>query len=397
MTTIDITESTAIPDAIAPTREALERLATQRAPRRLCLTCYVRLGVQDRIRTRYQIAVHDAVHRMRGALDEAALSHADREMILRDLTRIEHYLAESSHLPHSGGLALFACEALSLFQMIPLRRVLQHRLLLDDRPRIAEAVDTVAELGRILIAVVDRTHARFFEATAEAVTELPGMTDPATRGGKFHSDRGDAPGWGEQDFHGRIREERHRHAAMVAHNLAALVAIGPCQGIILAGPTRATADQLRFLPPGLRARVIATPRLNPTAVTSADISRITLAAQAAWEAKTERALVERLEEEIGSGWAVNGARPTLRALAQGQVQELLIRSGQTGSGFRCADSGRLMLAKADCRGEGDPIPITDLVNEVIEEALLQRVEVRVLHDPEAAERVDGIAALLRFR
>jgi len=85
MTAIDIAEADGLPETIAPTREALEHLGTMRAPRRLCLTCYVRLGVQDRIRTRYQIAIHDAVHRLRVAVDEAAVPHADHEMILRDL------------------------------------------------------------------------------------------------------------------------------------------------------------------------------------------------------------------------------------------------------------------------------------------------------------------------
>jgi hypothetical protein len=397
MTAINTLESGILPESIAPTREVLEQLATLQAPRRLCITCYVRLSLQDRIRTRFRIAIHDAVHRTAAAVGQEALPHADREMILRDLARIEDYLADAGRLPHAPGLVLFACEALSLLRVMPLPQVLQHRLLVDYRPRVAEAISAVSESGRIIVTAVDRTHARFFEVTAQDVTELPGVTLPATRGGKFHSDRQDSPGWGEKDFHGRIREERHRRAAMVAHSLSELVAAGPCQGIILAGPTRATADQFRFLHPTLQARVIAMPRVNPTAATSAEIGRVTLAAREEWESKSERAVVGQLEEAIGTAWAVNGARTTLRALARGQVRELLVRSGQSGSGFQCAGSGRLVLAKADCRGEGDPTPVPDLVNEIIEEALKQRVEVVMIRDPEAAERVDGIAGFLRFR
>jgi peptide subunit release factor 1 (eRF1) len=76
---------------------------------------------------------------------------------------------------------------------------------------------------------------------------------------------------------------------------------------------------------------------------------------------------------------------------------LLVAANQTGWGFRCADSGRLVLARADCRGEGPPIPVSDVVNEALEEALQQGAEVRVIDDPEAAGRLDGMAALLRFR
>jgi peptide subunit release factor 1 (eRF1) len=75
----------------------------------------------------------------------------------------------------------------------------------------------------------------------------------------------------------------------------------------------------------------------------------------------------------------------------------LVRTGQSGSGFRCVASGRLALAKTDCRGEGEPAPVPDLISEIIEEALRQHLEIVMIDDPEAAERIDGIAGLLRFR
>jgi hypothetical protein len=37
------------------------------------------------------------------------------------------------------------------------------------------------------------------------------------------------------------------------------------------------------------------------------------------------------------------------------------------------------------------------VDDAIEDALGQRVEVNVVFDPDASARIDGLAALLRFR
>jgi peptide subunit release factor 1 (eRF1) len=65
-------------------------------------------------------------------------------------------------------------------------------------------------------------------------------------------------------------------------------------------------------------------------------------------------------------------------------------------GFRCADSGRLALGERDCRGEGNPIPVLDVIDEAIEEALRQGVDIDVLYDDIAAE-VDGLGAIFRFR
>jgi peptide chain release factor subunit 1 len=397
MTAIDTREPRVLPEAALPTQWTLEHIAALRSPGPTFVTCYVRLGVQDRTRNRYRIAIRDAVKDAAAAVEAGNLPHDDREAVRRDLARVQDYLANARRLPHRPGMVMFACEALDLFQVIALPRVLHHRLVLDDRARVVEALAAVSDFGRILVAAVDRTHSRFFEVTALAVNELPGLALPATRGGKFHGDRQDAPGVGEWGFHCRIREERHQRAAEVGRTLARLVASGPCCGIILAGPEKTTAEQLRFLPPALLGRVIGRSRLNPIAVTPAEISRLALETHGRWQLDQERALVDRLDEAIGRGWGANGPRATLRALSRGQLRQLLVRAGQRGWGFRCSGSGRLVLSRADCRGEGEPIPVADLVGEVLEEALRQQVEVVVLQDPDAAEGVDGLAGLFRFR
>jgi peptide subunit release factor 1 (eRF1) len=375
----------------------MNRLASLRAARRVVVTCYVRLGIEERIRSRYRTAVRDAMRAAETVLEQPGVPHDDRQQIGRDLRRIDDFLSNTSRLPHAPGFALFACESLSLFEVVPLPRALRTRVHIDDRPRIAELLATVDEFGRILVAAVDRTHARFFEVDAFGVSELSSLAPIATRGGKFHSDRADSPGWGEGSFHNRIREERHRQAADVMQEIRTRLGQGAWQGVVLAGTARTTAEQLRFLPRGLRPRVIGTARINPTSTTPAEIRRAALEARAAWERREEQTLVAELEEGIGQGWAVQGARGALRALHRGQVRMLLVAANQTGWGFRCADSGRLVLARADCRGEGPPIPVSDVVNEALEEALQQGAEVRVIDDPEAAGRLDGMAALLRFR
>jgi peptide subunit release factor 1 (eRF1) len=66
-------------------------------------------------------------------------------------------------------------------------------------------------------------------------------------------------------------------------------------------------------------------------------------------------------------------------------------------GFRCADTGRLALTERDCRGEGEPIPVLDVVDDAIEEGLRQGVDVNVVYEPQARDAIEGLAGLLRFR
>jgi peptide subunit release factor 1 (eRF1) len=397
MTMLDVLEPRVLAAEPQAIQGSLERLATLRAPANLVVTAYVRLEVNDRIRNRFRIAVRDAGRAVRMAVDQPGIPHPDREAILRDMSRIEQWLSNTNQMPQGPGMALFACEGLELFEAVPLPRVHRTRVLLADRPCLAEALTVARTAGRIVAALLDRAHARFFEMDAFGVRELPAVITATTRGGKYHSDRQDSPGWGEQEFHNRIREERHRHAAAVAEELTRVVNAGPCLGIVLAGPARTVADQWRFLPRSLAARVLGTAKLNPTSATPAEVRAAALAARLAWERRGESSLLADLEDAVGAGWAVTGSRAALRALTRGQARVLLVAPGADVMGYRCGGTGRLVAARDECHGEGNPLPVASLSAEAIEEAFRQHLEVVVLEEPDAARRIDGLAALLRFR
>jgi peptide subunit release factor 1 (eRF1) len=143
--------------------------------------------------------------------------------------------------------------------------------------------------------------------------------------------------------------------------------------------------------------VFGSAALNPTSATAAEVRTAALQVASEHDRAADLDVAASLEDSIGAGWAVEGPRDTLRALARGQVRTLLIGADVEGGGFRCTGSDRLVLAKGDCRGEGEPVPVQDVADEAVEEALRQGIEVIVLHDRAAAETIDGLAAFLRFR
>ncbi len=80
-------------------------------------------------------------------------------------------------------------------------------------------------------------------------------------------------------------------------------------------------------------------------------------------------LLDGIDEGLPRGFAVNGTRETLRALARGQVRELIVPDEGRASGFRCSETLALTATKADCRGSGQPNPVPNLIDHVIEDAL----------------------------
>lgn len=374
----------------------IARLNQVRPGRHRVVTCYLKVEPRDRARGKYLIKVKNRVRDLEQALPALGFDRDVLEAVRADLGRVLEHLRQPGNLPATQGVAIFACGPLKLFEVVPLPWVHRSRLAVDRTPLVRELVSAEDEIGRLLVVVLDRTAARFFRVTAFDVTELGGLTAAATRGGRFRGDQ-DGPGWGEHAYHNRIREEGKRHLESAALELLALDRKEAAHGIVLAGIGTDAAALQPFLHPYLLDRVMGSVRLNARSVTPAEVREAALAVRQQWERTSERLLLHELEEGLGTGWAVDDLRATLRALGRGQVRTLLVNPDSAEPGFRAVASGRLAVMEADLRGEGEVVPVLDVVDDAIEEALRQRVTVNVVYDPSARAAVHGLAALLRFR
>ena len=381
----------------ATERARLQRLAAVDAGRHRVVTCYQKLEPRDRSRGKYLIKLKNRVREVVQALPRLGLERAAQEEVARDLERVQTHLRSPGNLPSAQGVALFACEPMGLFEAVPLPFVYRSRLAVDTAPLVRELASVEDEFGRILTVVLDRTAARFFEVTAYDAVELPGLRADSTRGKRFRGDEDGPPGWGEHTYNNRIRAEKQRHYEAIARELFAMDRRRPAHGLVLAGTGSDALAVEPFLHNYLVERVIGTARLNPKEATPARVHEATLAVREAWERDSERNLVREMQEALGSGWSVNGMTSTLRALSRGQVRALLVHADAGQPGFRCSETGRLALTERDCRGEGEPVPVLDVVDDAIEEALRQGVDVNVVYEPAARDAIEGLAGLLRFR
>lgn len=381
----------------SPFQKQLQKLARIPGGAHPIVSCYLKLEPRDRTAGKYRIKVKNRIRAAEQGLTRLGLGRAEEEAVRHDLGRIQAHLDRVSNLPASQGVALFASRGHGLFEVVPLPRVHRSRLAVDRTPLVGELAALEDELGTFLTVVLDRTGARIWEVTAftaRAVAELSGNT---VRGGRFHGSRGNAPGVGEHGYHGRIREEKQRLHAAIADRLFELDRARPVRGVVLAAPGAEANGVRPFLHPYLAARVVGTIKLTPKEADAATVLGATLAAREAQEREEEQAWVAELREKQGTGWAVNGVGATLRALGQGKVRTLLVRPDASATGFRGAESGRLALSERELRLDGGAVPVLDVIDDAIEEALRQRVTVDVVYDAAAAEAVDGLAGLLRFR
>jgi len=378
-------------------QKQLDKLAKLSGGKHPIVSCYLKLEPRDRSGGKYRIKVKNRIRAAEQGLSRLGLDRAEQEAVLADLARIQAHLDKVSNLPGAQGIAIFASAGHKLFEAIPLPRVYRSRLAVGRSAHVGELAALEEEMGRYLTAVLDRTTARIWEVSAFGARKVADLTGNEVRGKRFHAQRGDAPGVGEHGWQGRIREEKQRHYAAVADKLFELDRGSPVRGVILAAPGVEARAVEPFLHPYLAARVIGTTKLSPKLAKGPEVHAATLEACEAHEREQERGWVADLGEKVPTGWAVNGVGATLRALALGKVRTLLVRPDAAVPGFRCKDSGRLVVTERECRLEGGGEPVLDVIDDAIEEALRQGVTLDVVYDPESAEQVDGLAALLRFK
>jgi peptide chain release factor subunit 1 len=377
--------------------DKLARLSRIRAGNHRVVSCYLKLEPRDRSRGKYLIKVKNRIKAVSDVLDRIELPRSGRDAVRGDLQRIEDHLKSPENLPPTQAVAVFASRPLNLFESVPLPWVYRSRLVVDRTPLTRELASIDDEFGRLLTVVFDRASARIFEVTAFECTEILGVPAIYTRGKRYRGEKQGMFGPSEHDYHTRIREEKNRHFAQIAQQLFTLNQRRPYLGVVLAATGVDAGALAPFLHSYLADRVMGFARLNPRDVTPAAVRDATLKVRTEWERQSERALMDELAEAVGTGWAVNGMAATLRALARGQIRALLVGADAAQSGFRCRDTGRLALTERECRDEGGAEPVVDVVDDAIEEALRQRVNVNVIYEEDPDDKIDGIAGLLRFR
>lgn len=377
-------------DAVA---NQLERLSHLKPGSQPVVSCYLKIEPRDRARGKYLIKLKNRVKEVLADRAEQGFSKAEQEAIRFDLDRVVAALATPTSLPPSQGVAIFASKGRKLFEVIPLPSVYRSRLVVDRSAWIRELLAVDDEVGQLMTVVLDGRGARFFEVTAFQATEVLELRADAAP----HGDGRDSAGPGEHGLHNKVRTEKQRHLAAVADALFTLDRKQPVHGILLAGIGTDAGAVEPFLHPYLGDRVMGIMKLNLKKATPAAVHVATLEGRLAWERHIEADMVNDLQEALGARWAVNGIRPTLAAMAKGQVRSLLVNPDVSTPGYRCAATGQLVLGSHECKGEGPPVLVRDVIDDAIEEALRQRVDIEVIHSSSSAGSIDGLAAFLRFR
>src|SRR3979490_1723269 len=134
-------------------RAAVERLSDVQPGAYHVVSCYLKLEPRDKTRGKYLIKIKNRIREALAALQrqdlaravpaQAAaarpprpLARAARPRVAADLERVQNSFGDPTRLPPARGIALFACGALDLFEVLPLPHVHRSRLAAPPAPLV---------------------------------------------------------------------------------------------------------------------------------------------------------------------------------------------------------------------------------------------------------------------
>ena len=367
------------------TEAAIRELAGIRGEGVPITSCY--LDVDGRRFARHQDVEHELEVLLRGARRRAN----GHRSVHDDLQRIEAHVRGGLDRRTTRGLAIFACAARDLWQVIELPVPVRTQLVINHAPAVGQLEAVLHEHEPIGVLLADRQRARLLvfdqgvlvERT-ELIDELPRDLD--TRGERER---------GTTEPH--VDELAHQHLRRAARAAFDLHQARGFEHLALGAPEPIASELERLLHPYLRARLCGRVHLAVGA-SETEVRTAAELVESRVERTREAGVVGRLREAAITGRrGVAGLAPTLEALHGRRVERLVVSKGYAEEGWRCPASGALALVGPTNPMNGQLMErVDDVVEDAIEQALIQGVPVTICIGNADLDVLGRIGALLRY-
>lgn len=367
------------------TEAAVRELAGIRGDSAPITSCY--LDVDGRRLVRHQ----DVEQELEIMLRDARQRANGHRSVHDDLRKIEAYVRGGIDRSQTRGLAIFACAASDLWEVIELPVPVRSQVVINHSPALGQLESVVQEHEPVGVLLADRQRARLFVFELGQLVERTELIDELPRDY-------DARGMRERgtpEHH--VEELAHQHLRNAARAAFELWQARGFQHLAIGAPDAIASELEAALHPYLRERLCGRVHLAVGA-SHAEVREAAEALEAAVEREREAALVGRLKEAAATGRrGVVGLGPTLAALDEHRVERLVVSKGFAQEGWRCPATGALAIKGPTNPATGGPMErAPDVVEDAIEEALSQGLAVSICVGNADLDVLGRIGALLRY-
>ena len=317
--------------------------------------------------------------------------NANLESFNTDRERILDYVNNEAPVD-ARGLAIFACDAESIWEALPLQVPVPTQIVEDRFPHLFNLARLIDDFETYVIVLADSQESRIL------VISLSGAEQAAQTESSEGIKRFQAGGWAQMLFQRRTDNIIKAHTKEIADRLGRIVKRYDVKHVIIAGNDSIKGTVLASLPHTISDKLVDYIHLDITSNLQSIMETIEPMMREV-ELEQEADALAELEAEVGGqNLGAVGVAETALALTKGQVRTLIMHQGFVGTGGECPNCGTLRAGlRPTCPYDGTEMNQVDLREIFTTRALQAGSEVQVVEASEFLDQHEGVGAVLRYR
>ncbi len=317
--------------------------------------------------------------------DELKSFEADSEKINEFLNALR---------PSARGVAIFACNARSIFQASDFDAAFPEDLFfVNSKPHLFPLVRMIEQNPMFAVVAADTNAASIYVFRGGQTIDKEEIQNEKTN-------RTEVGGWSQMRFQRSVENFHEQHAKEVVAELDKIVREFGIKRILLCGDEAVVIPLLRQeLTKELKDKVIGSIRKN-VHTPEHEILEAAEHEMRIYDTLEDKSKVDNLiEQNYDGGIGVAGVNETLKALLNGQVQELYISSDFGNIDYNVGAVSKLLKDYAP--GEDGELPNAKDHGMIVDELLRRGSEsadnIRFIEDASLLQDLGGVGALLRYQ
>jgi peptide chain release factor subunit 1 len=312
--------------------------------------------------------------------------------VLMDFDRITHSV-ESIKGHGFNSIAIFSSSKNNFIQTYELDEPVRDRLIVEFFP-YTKPLFTVLRLKKRYIALLfKKDKLRAFEVYGDKINEDLDLFNTS----HFSSRANDYIFINEKKYQNRMETEYHKFLREASGAVLDLFMEKGADCIVLGGEKNICRDFVKHMHSYLHERYAGCIDAKLNAKDSEVLKEVRKINEKIISEKDKK-LTERIRSELSKdGEACKGIQNILEALSMAAVRTLVVEDGYMVPGFVDMETGFLYIEKDKAASDNASfMPVKDIINEAVDEAIHQGAEVRIVKNKELLRGLDHVAALLRF-
>jgi peptide chain release factor subunit 1 len=319
------------------------------------------------------------------------IEHGELAALREDVERADSFLrSDDFDARGAQALAVFCSGPNDLFEVLKLPRPVESQVAVDDSPFI-EPLAQIGPAARWCVLLVNRRIARILRGSREGFSEVARI-DSDTAG------QHDQGGWSQARYERAVEQEKLDHLKAVADTLFRRYRRSPFDHLLVGCPEALWGEMEGHLHAYLKEPLVGRIDIDVENSTADHVRRVAEPAIDEHERRRQDHALDRVRQGIGTGGTgAGGLEDVLRALNEQRVEILLYDERFSAPGIVDPRNGWI-------GPEGEASPVDggsverrgNIVENVVETALMQSAQVMPLRDRDDLEPYGGIAAVLRW-